>query len=354
MENPVQKLFLILSILFVFYSVNAIAGQVVLKNGDRLTGKIVKSDGKVLMMKSDMSGDITVPWDAVDKISSEEPLFFALKDGKVISGPVSTVDGKWQVSTRESGNIAVTKDEVDVVRSVEEQAIVDRLVHPGFFELWTGAFDFGLALAEGNSETTNLSLAFNADRTTNRDKTSFFATSLYSTNNTTGESITTANVIRTGGRYEYNLSPRLFAYGAGGLEHDELQELDLRILLGGGVGWHAYKTETTVFDVFGGLNWNKEYFENDIDRSSAELQVGEELSHQLSERLLLKERFVVFPNLTESGQYRFAFDSSAITTLKKWLGWQITVSDRYLSNPLPGIKKNDLILTTGLHITFGS
>jgi putative salt-induced outer membrane protein YdiY len=343
----------ILAVLFVFYGGNAIAGQVVLKNGDRLTGKIVKSDGKTLMLKSEMSGDITVPWDAVDQISSEEALFFALKDGKLISGSVSTVDGKWVVSTQ-NGNVTIEKDSVDVVRSAEEQAIVDRLVHPGFFELWTGAFDFGLALAEGNSETTNLSLAFNADRTTNRDKTSFFAAALYSTNSTTGESVTTANIIRTGGRYEYNLSPRLFAYGAGGLEHDELQELDLRILLGGGIGWHAYKTEATVFDVFGGLNWNKEYFENNIDRSSAELQAGEELSHQVSERVLLKERFVVFPNLSESGQYRFAFDSSAVTTLKKWLGWEITLSDRYISNPLPGIKKNDLILTTGLRIAFGS
>ena len=34
-----------------------------------------------------------------------------------------------------------------------------------------------------------------------------------------------------------------------------------------------------------------------------------------------------------------------------WLAWQLTLSDRYLSNPVPGTKKNDVLLTTGLRLT---
>jgi hypothetical protein len=30
----------------------------------------------------------------------------------------------------------------------------------------------------------------------------------------------------------------------------------------------------------------------------------------------------------------------------------LTISDRYLSNPLPGKKTNDILLTTGLRLTF--
>jgi hypothetical protein len=33
--------------------------------------------------------------------------------------------------------------------------------------------------------------------------------------------------------------------------------------------------------------------------------------------------------------------------------WQIIFSDRFLSDPLPGLKKNDLLLSTGLRLTFG-
>lgn len=354
MQNIVRKS-LFMAFIFALWIVPlTFADQIVLTNGDRLTGKIIKSDVKNLILKSDLAGDITVPWEAVEQIASDDPLFITQKDGKVIEGTISTVTGQFEVTTQNDAKVMIAKETVDAIRSPGEQAIVERLKRPGFFELWTGVFDFGLALAQGNSETTNVSFALNADRVTTRDKTSFFAAALYSTNNTTGESITTANIIRGGGRYEYNVTPRFFTYVAGGLEHDELQELDLRILLGGGAGWHVYQTPTTVFDVFGGLNWNKEYYENDVDRSSAELQVGEEFSHQLSDRVLFKERFVLFPNLSDSGEYRMAFDASAVTAINKWLGWQITFSDRFTSNPLPGIKENDLILTTGLRISFAN
>jgi hypothetical protein len=61
----------------------------------------------------------------------------------------------------------------------------------------------------------------------------------------------------------------------------------------------------------------------------------------------------LFPNLSDGGQYRFQFDATAATKLKAWLSWQVTVSDRYLSNPLPGLKSNDELLSTGLRVTFG-
>jgi len=35
------------------------------------------------------------------------------------------------------------------------------------------------------------------------------------------------------------------------------------------------------------------------------------------------------------------------------LGWNVTFSDRYLSNPVEGTEANDVLLTTGLRITFG-
>ena len=63
-----------------FFSVSAFADQVTLKNGDRLTGKIEKSDGKVLLVKSDFAGDVSVQWGAVESIASTQPLFLTLKE----------------------------------------------------------------------------------------------------------------------------------------------------------------------------------------------------------------------------------------------------------------------------------
>ena len=46
------------------------------------------------------------------------------------------------------------------------------------------------------------------------------------------------------------------------------------------------------------------------------------------------------------------FDLSADTALWRWLSWQFTASDRLLSNPVPGRRKNDILFTTGVRLTF--
>jgi hypothetical protein len=57
------------------------------------------------------------------------------------------------------------------------------------------------------------------------------------------------------------------------------------------------------------------------------------LTYKVSGATSLTEAFRVFNNLSETGEYRFTFDLGTATTLKKWLSWQITASDRFVSNP---------------------
>jgi hypothetical protein len=82
--------------------------------------------------------------------------------------------------------------------------------------------------------------------------------------------------------------------------------------------------------------------------------LGQTLNHQLTPRLALKEQLFFFPNLSEGGEYRINFDASLIADVTRRIGWQVTVSDRYLSNPPGGFKQNDLLLTTGLKVKLGT
>ena len=66
----------------------------------------------------------------------------------------------------------------------------------------------------------------------------------------------------------------------------------------------------------------------------------------------LTQSFRIFPNLSRTGEYRVNFDLGTVTTIKKWLGWQVTVSDRFLSNPVQGRQRNDLLLSTGFRVSF--
>ena len=67
----------------------------------------------------------------------------------------------------------------------------------------------------------------------------------------------------------------------------------------------------------------------------------------------MTERLSFYPNLSHTGDYRFQFDSTLATQLKNWLSWQITFSDHYINYPPPGLKGNDMLLSTGLRVTWG-
>ena len=65
-----SRLFLVL----IFAASAVWADQVTLKNGDRVTGSIVKKEGNNLTIKSDLMGVVTIPWDQITEIKSAEPL----------------------------------------------------------------------------------------------------------------------------------------------------------------------------------------------------------------------------------------------------------------------------------------
>jgi len=340
--------------LLLLLSGDVFADQITLKNGDRVTGKIVKSDGGKLVVNTDLLGNVSVDLTSVSNISTDQPIYVTLADGRTVSGTLTASGDKAEVRASNANVVPIDRANMAIIRSEAEYVAYQDSLEPGILEGWTGGADVGFALTSGNSDTTNLAIGLAASRETRNDKTTLYAASIYSRDSTDGEDRTTANTIRGGVRYDRNINEKFFGYGFSDLEHNGLQDLTLRFVIGGGLGYHAIRNERTQLDLLGGLDWNREFFKGDFnDTSSAEAQLGQTLNHRFSSRVTLKEQLFFFPNLSDGGRYRINFDASLITDISRRIGWQITVSDRYLSDPPPGFEKNDLLLTTGLKIKLG-
>jgi putative salt-induced outer membrane protein YdiY len=341
---------------FLLFATVLLADQVTMKNGDRLSGSVVKYDGKNLIVKSEFAGEVTIPWDAVTSITSSDPLNVSLKDGQMVVGLVTTNDAKFAVATKDTGTVVAARENVALIRSKDEQAAydadADHSRNPRLIDLWGGFVDLGYATTRGNTDTGSFTLNADAVRATPRDKIEAKFTMIDSSSNASGKSITTANAKRGGVEYNLNVNKRLFAFGSLNLEADEFQGLDLRFNPAGGLGFHAYKTPKTSLDLQAGVSEDKEYFAGGINRSFTEILLGEDFVHKVTATTAIHEQLTVFPNMTDGGNYRINLDISAVTAIRKWFAWQFTISDRFLSNPLPGRKENDLILSTGLRVTF--
>lgn len=353
-------------IAFIVLSSFVFADQVTLKNGDRLTGKVVKSDGKTLVLHTDAAGDVTLQYAQIQEIKTDEQLHIALKGGKTAVGTVTTSDGKLEVAAK-SGTVEVPLVDVTIIRNDAEEAAYQKEQHPNWREGWTGGANVGFSVARGNSETENLAVAFNAAHTTIHDKLSLYANTIDTQNNLATPS-TVANLTQGGLRYDRNLDgSKAFGFGAADFTANALQYLDLRQVYTGGFGYHAVKNDRTTLDILAGGNYTHETYSNGaavpnttpvvyvsygVTHRFAALTLGEDLSYKAGKSTVITENAYFYPNLSETGNYRFTFNLGTVTKISKSFGWQNQFGEIYVSNPPTGSKANDIIFTTGLNYSF--
>lgn len=246
-------------------------------------------------------------------------------------GSVSTSGDNIIVTTKTAGPVEAPKSSVSVLRSPAEQAAYEKSLHPGLREGWNGGVNVGFALTRGNSETKNLNIAFQAARKGYRDKLSLYTNSVYATNDLSAANPhTTANSIGGGARYDRDLDHnRAFGFVNADFYHDSLQNLDLRSLLGGGLGMHAIKRERTTLDLFAGGNYTHENYSAftipplppatvgtlvpAITHNLAAATVGDEFTHKLGKTSVFTQNWYFFPNLSDTGEYRTTLNLGFVT-----------------------------------------
>jgi putative salt-induced outer membrane protein YdiY len=329
------------------------AEQVTLKNGDRLTGTIVSLDDKKLTIKTTYAGDVTIDRAEVTQFSSAQPLVVTRTDKQVVSGPVTAQETSVTVASS-TGAQTIPITDIAFIRSPADQAAYEKSLHPGFLEGWAGGGNLGLALARGNSDTTNLAVGFNADRKTTTDEWTINLASIYSTNVTDNVSSTTANALGGSIRYDHNLTKRLFVFGLFAGAYDHQQDLDERLSPNGGLGYHVIATKVTTLDVLGGIGYTYENYDTGLVNNLINANIGEEFSHNFTPSTSIVESLYFFPYLNDTGNYRGAFNFGVASKFYRALTWNLNFTDLYNSQPVPGKRNNDIVLTTGIGITFGA
>lgn len=342
-------------ILTLFSLASALADQIVMKDGDRITGNIVKKDGATVTIASKSFGTVTLKWDDIATVMTDQALNIVLPNAETVKATIQTADGNLQVATPGTPK-TVKLSEVVALRNDAEEKAYQRFLRPGLLDLWTISGGLSLAGTKGNAVTSVFTTPLNFARISNTSRTTAYFNSIRSSATISGTNSQTANAIRGGWGYSRNLNKKTFFNAFNDYEFDKFQSLDLRVVLGGGLGYHAWTSERGRLDLVGGLAWNRETFDPApmpaFTRNAAEAYWGNDFNYKLNSRTSLVQSYRMFNNLSTGGQYRVNFDAGATTALTKWLNWTVSISDRYLSNPVAGRKSNDFLYTTGLGFTF--
>jgi putative salt-induced outer membrane protein len=209
----------------------------------------------------------------------------------------------------------------------------------------TGAL--GFTLTSGNSDTVTLLVGAKALREWEKWKLAMRIGILYAKSN----HVETASEWMFVEKLERKLSERATIFQALLLEHDEQEDLAYRIQFTMGYNRRLKKSEKFELwgNVGGGVLYEKFF---DDEQTEGIAQVGINFTWQITKTLKYEQIITFFPSLSESGEFRFYWESVFTTPISDRFDLRISILDRYDSNPQPGVKDNDLTIAVALAINF--
>ena len=314
------------------------ADEILFLNGDRLTGKIMSAEGGKLVIKTDSAGEVTVDLAKVKTFSTDEPIVIQSGDSFIRSKVGAGADGTVQVFPVAGGapQAVALKD----VTKITPAAVK-----------WTGSLVGNALITTGNSETENLGLSVNAVRRSEIDRLTLGAAYYYGRQKEkdTGKHETTVDNWYVLGKYDYFLTKKFYLYGNVRVEQDKIAELDLRLTIGGGVGYQWFETPTFNFNTEAGLAWVYEDFKNNGTDDHLAARLAYHVDWTPIKPLKLFHNLEYLPNITDwSGDYNLNVDAGLRATVYQGFFAEAKVELRYDSTPAPGAKKEDVRYLLGV------
>jgi len=212
----------------------ALGGQITLKNGDVITGKISAFDGSEYTVETDyIDGEFKVSADDVADIKTDTVMDVQYTDGEVMTGTLGMKDGA-VVVVDESGD----QTPIDVARIDEVAEVED------WFQ-WDADVHIGLSGAEGNTKNS----LFHADASLepqwgpNRFRFYGQLNEGTTTDQTTDVKSTTESNWRLLFQYNRDLSYRWYLFAANQWDSDKLMRLNARTSVAGGAGYKIWQED---------------------------------------------------------------------------------------------------------------
>lgn len=321
------------------------ADEVYLKNGDRLTGKIVSvTDGK-MVIETALSGSVTIDLANIRTFSSAVPVEIHLKDGTVLRQTVQAAEPN-EVTLAATPTAPAEKLPLSAVAAINPPAVPK--------VKWTGSVSGAVGITTGNTQASTISGSASLNRRTERDRTTAEGDIAKSrqTDPDSGESKTTEDWWRVRGQYDYFFTKKFFGFGNARYETDSIANLERRVVPGGGVGYQWIENPTTAFSTNLGFAWLFEKYENQGTRDTPSLQAGYNLSRQLLPNTKLLHDLMYFPSLERFSDFFLTSTLEVRTNLTKAMFANFKVILNYDATPAPGRDNTDVKYLLGIGMNF--
>jgi putative salt-induced outer membrane protein len=222
------------------------------------------------------------------------------------------------------------------------------------YRYWKGNFDLAFAYTEATTETNSFAVGLELRR--KKKPTELFVGAYYrkATTQEQGEA-RIKNEDRAFGRarLDYDLSDRLFSFGAVSAERDEIQEIRFRTDPNLGLGYRFVNREKLVISGRMGPGYVYQKFFDGRTDDYFTILFGGDLDATLPYDSKIRVRVEYLPSVTDwTENYIVRGNLDWTTPIIGLLDFKFTIFDTYNSKPAPGTQKNSFTTTAGFSFRF--
>lgn len=245
--KQLNALILLFVLGFSAVSDTASADEVVLANGDRITGAVLKLEDGSLVFETNYAGKIVIQLGQVRRMTTDKPVFISFSDGTSREGSAfyqeTMIEG-------ESPAKETTPTGIDLA------GVTSLYTEPKPPIRFDGRANVGITNEQGNTNTDQYRL--DAEFIARTEKQRFTLGGVL--NREEANDRTTVANWKAYGLYDYFFQPKWFFNANSLFEHDEFADLDLRTTLGAGVGHQFVESDDLNLSASAGLAYVSEDF----------------------------------------------------------------------------------------------
>ncbi len=321
--------------LFLFQNISS-ADEIVLQNGDRLTGTVKSVENDRLTLETEYSDPITITFSKVKEIFTDTPVEVHLMEGEILKGRLRTVG----------------EGEIVVELSAERRsAVIDwakvKSINPPK-KRWKGSVTVGANQQSGNTDRTSASVAAEAMRRAEKDRINLRLLFNYAEED---GKVTTRNTFGAL-KYDYFLNHKLYSYLSIELLSDEFRDLNLRTVVGPGIGYQLWDDENISLLFEAGVNYISEDLDKGEDDSWITGRVASDLKWQIIRQLAFSNYFLIYPTLEDIGEFQLRNEASISSPIAQNWSLKLTNILEHDSTPPENVEKSDINWILGVQYSF--
>lgn len=313
------------------------ADEIVLDNGVFLKGTVTGLAGELLFLTSDYAEPIKVKTEKIIRITTDKPLEIHLKSGEILKG---------NLKMGEDGILAVEKVPGRDKVAIELQNIA--AINPPAVNQWKGSVSLAANSQTGNTERS--ALTFGVDTVRKNDQDRFSLRALYSIGE--DKKIMTSRSAYGALKYDYFFTKKFYGYLAVELLNDTFKDLNLRTVVGPGVGYQVWDDARKALGLEAGIAYFSEDLKTGADKSWATARLAANYRYKLTETITFTDNLIMYPSLEQASDFKMRNEASLVTALGS--GWSLKLANTldYDNAAAKGIKKTDSNSMLGLQYAF--